>query len=69
MLGDNLTAKQLEILQAIRAGSMKSELEGLAEENKKSEDVGAAFFDADGDKLDIDGYDVFFEKLIKQCDK
>ena len=38
MLGDNLTAKQLEILQAIRAGSMKSELEGLAEENKKSED-------------------------------
>jgi len=26
-------------------------------------------FDADGDKLDIDGYDVFFEKLIKQCDK
>ena len=39
MLGDNLTAKQLEILQAIRAGSMKSELEGLAEENKKSEDA------------------------------
>lgn len=37
MLGDNLTAKQLEILQAIRAGPTKEEQALKATESKKEE--------------------------------